>query len=501
MPAFPPDLTKTLTELVDGVLARTGAPGLGLSVFTADDVLLERGFGTRDREAGLPVTPDTIFGVASITKSVTALTTLTLQERGLIGLGDAVGRHLDFGDLWARGEPTVADFLGHTSGLPATPTMTWLRYSSQLNDPVTHRSALEEAKLTLVPGTIGMYPAAGGELSLDAVDAAAASMPDEEALTRLRALATEVGTFGGMARWLGRSATPLAAPGELYSYSNDAFCLVGGMLERVAGAPFPDLARREVLGPLSMTRSRFDLEGVLADPDHSTLYAQGSGGVTPSPAWETTGVMQGGGMLKSTLRDLRAYVRHLMAGGPFVSAMTRPRVSSAPDASYGLGLAIIGGYHGLTIVKHGGSLKGVSSAIGFVPELGVGVVVLCNLGGVPSEQLLVDVVNACADLPLGGAPYAPEPVAQAEPGAAGTADLIGEYLSGEPYGRLRLLADADGGLRVVAGWPEATLPAFVAGPDEVAVAYPDGRRSAVRFLGDGAGKVWSAQAGRVMLRL
>ena len=137
----------------------------------------------------------------------------------------------------------------------------------------------------------------------------------------------------------------------------------------------------------------------------------------------------------------------------------------------------------------------------FVPELAVGVVVLCNLAGVPAEQLLVDVVNACAGLPLGGSPYAPEPGVAADHAAAEHADLIGEYLSGEPYGRLRLLADTDGGLRVVAGWPEAELPAFLAGPDEVAVTYPDGRRSAVRFLRDEAGNVWSAQAGRVMLRL
>lgn len=502
MPAFPNDLTNTLTDLVDALLACTDAPGLGLSVFTADSILLERGFGRRDRESYLPVTPATIFGVASITKSLTALTTLRLRARGLVDLGDPVTRYLDFGSLWRHGPAaTLAHFLSHTSGLPATPTMTWLRHASQLEDPVTAGPALAEAKLTLAPGAIGMPPA-DGPLGLDAVDAAAAAMEDGAALDRLSALAAEVGSFQGMAGWLGRNAPPLAAPGELYSYSNDAFCLVGGILEGVAGAPFAALAEREVLGPLGMRRSRFDLEGVLADADHATLYARdATGAVRRSPAWETTGVMQGGGMLKSTLQDLRAYVRHLLAGGPAVAEMTRPRADSAPGAAYGLGLSVVRDYHGLTIVKHGGSLKGVSSAIGFVPELGVGVVVLCNLAGVPAEQLLVDVVNACAGLPLGGSPYAPEPGVAADHAAAEHADLIGEYLSGEPYGRLRLLADTDGGLRVVAGWPEAELPAFLAGPDEVAVTYPDGRRSAVRFLRDEAGKVWSAQAGRVMLRL
>jgi len=90
MPAFPNDLTNTLTDLVDALLACTDAPGLGLSVFTADSILLERGFGRRDRESYLPVTPATIFGVASITKSLTALTTLRLRARGLVDLGDPV---------------------------------------------------------------------------------------------------------------------------------------------------------------------------------------------------------------------------------------------------------------------------------------------------------------------------------------------------------------------------------------------------------------------------
>ncbi len=505
MPVFPTGLASTLAEVADSVRSESGSPGLGISVFTATDVILERGFGHRDREAALPVTPETVFGVASITKSFTALTALRLRERGLLSLEDEVGRYLPFARLWSDGPPArLHHFLSHASGLPATPTMTWLRAASQAGDPVAAAPTLAEAKLTLAPGVVGMP--GRPPRSLADVDALAAAVSDHEARTRIAALAAQVGSFAGMTAWLDAHVVPLATPGELYSYSNDAFCLVGGVIERVAGAPYARVVEREVLTPLGMRRSRFDLEGVLADPDHATVYARDAGGaVARSPAWQTTGIMQGGGMLKSTLVDLRAYVRHLMAGG--ARELAEPRVASGPGATYGLGLARRDDYHGLTIVSHGGSLKGVSSAIGYSPQLGVGIVILSNLDGVPAEQLLVSVVNACAGLPLDTLAYDPAPHDPApyagSPGATAAGEpgsVLGDYLSGEPYGRMRLYVSEAGELRAAAGWPPLDVPAFMVGPDEVALGYP-ARKAAARVLRDGGSKVWGLQSGRVMRRL
>lgn len=497
MSTFSPSLGRTLAEVAESVRSDADAPGLGVSVFTADEVILERGFGHRDREAGLPVTPETIFGVASVTKSFTALTALALQERAALGLEDDVRRYLPFERLWREGEPArVSHFLSHSSGLPPTPTMTWLRHASQAADPVLAGPTLAEAKLTLVPGTMGM-PGARLE-SLARVDELAAAMGDAEAERRIAALASRVGSFAGMTAWLDEHAEPLAAPGELYSYSNDAFCLVGGIIEQVTDVPFAQAVEREVLAPLGMRRSRFDVEGVLADPDHATLYALGLGGeVERSPLWQTTGVMEAGGMLKSTLADLRAYVRHLMAGGERARALAKPRVESGPGAAYGLGLARRDGYHGLTLLSHGGSLKGVSSAIGHSPQLGVGVVVLCNLEGVPAEQLLVGLVNACAGLPIDSTPYDPSP---AEAAPEDLRPILGDYLSGEPYGRTSLRLSDTGELRAAVGWPPLEVPAFMAGPDEVALVYPV-RKVAARVLRDADGRVWGLQSGRVMRRL
>lgn len=497
MPAFPTGLAGTLAEVAESARSESGSPGLGISVFTATDVILERGFGHRDREAGLPVTPETVFGVASITKSFTALTALALQERGLLSIEDEVGRYLPFERLWSAGAPArLHHFLSHSSGLPPTPTMTWLRHASQANDPVAAAPTLAETKLTLVPGVMGM-PGTPAR-SLTDVDAQAAAIPDDDAERRIAPLASRVASFGGLSSWLDAHALPLAAPGGLYSYSNDAFCLSGGIIEQVAGVPYARAVEREVLTPLGMRRSCFGLEGVLADPDHATVYARDAGGaVVRSPAWQTTGVMQAGGMLKSSLADLRVYVRHLMAGTGRVRELAEPRIVSGPGATYGLGLARRDDYHGLTLVSHGGSLKGVSSAIGYSPQLGVGFAILSNLEGVPAEQLFVKLVNACAGLPIGTVPYDPAP-------AAATPEelqpVLGDYLSGEPYGRTRLYLSDAGELRAEVGWPPLDVPAFMAGQDEVALVYP-ARKVAARVLRDGSGKVWGLQSGRVMRRL
>lgn len=472
-----PGWRKPLEEALAALAERTSAPGLAVTLFDRHDVLLESFFGHRDVEANLPVDADTIFGIASITKSFTALSLLILRDEGRLSLEDPVTDYLPF-TLWRdRQPPMLRHFLEQTSGLPPTPTMTWLRAASQANDPVAAGPTLREALTTVA---------------------------DEEELGRR---AEEVRTFDGLVEYLNREATLVGEPGELFSYSNDGFCLMGGVVERVTGMRFDDFVEKRILEPLGMARSTFDIERVLADDNHSTLYERDESGVVRrSPAWQTTGRMLGGGMLKSTLADLRSYVRlHLdAASGESIPVDVRPgsvREMAAgaawcgPGARYGLGLQRDDDYRGHVVVSHGGGLKGVSSRVAWVPEKGVGVVVLCNLGGVPSERVATMALNAYLGLPLETRSYEPKPLAL---DAAGVQELLGSYASGEPYGRLRLFLNERGELRAATGEPLAEVPAFVAGKDEVALRYA-GYDAPVTFLRR-QGRVWAAHQGLRVLR-
>lgn len=472
-----PNLRDDLAEALAALAERTNAPGLAVTMFDRHEVLLETFIGHRDVEKGLPVDADTIFGVASITKSFTALSLLILRDEGLLSLDDPVTDYLPF-TLWRDAEPpTLRHFLEQTSGLPPTPVMTWLRADSQASDPVTAGPTLREALTTVAT---------------------------EEELARR---AEEVSTLDGLVEYLDREAMLVGEPGELFSYSNDGFCLMGGVVERVTGTPFDRFVEERILVPLGMSRSTFDLEKVLNDPNHSTLYERDEAGVVRrSPAWQTTGRLLGGGMLKSTLADLRAYVRfHLAAasgdavpvgvGSDSVREMAEGAAWCGPGARYGLGLQRDDDYHGHTVISHGGGLKGVSSRMAWVPKLGVGVVVLCNLGGVPSERVATMALNAYLGLPLETRSYEPEPFPM-DDGAL--EEFLGSYASGEPYGRLRLFLNANGELRAATGEPAAEVTAFVAGKDELALQYPE-YDAPVTFLRR-QGRVWAAHQGLRVLR-
>lgn len=471
------------------LMERTDAPGVGVTVFTYDDVLLEEGYGARDVAKGLPITGDTIFGIASITKSFTAMAVQLLAEDGLLTLDDPISDYLPF-TLWEGREPArVRHFLNHTSGLPPAPTMTWLRAASQSGDPVAEGATRAEAL-----STVG-----GGE--------------DEVAR-----LAAEVSTFEGMVRWHNANSELLAEPGQQFSYSNDCFSLMGGVVQRLTGIPFDEFVRRRILLPLGMTRTTFDLDEVLADPNHTSLYDRGLGGeVLYSPEWQTTGIMQGGGMLKSTLADLRTWARTLMAperGGAEKLGISVERVRemamgttwAGVNSEYGLGLRRDDGYAadvtgtGLSIIGHGGSLKGVSSQMEWVPQLGIGVVVLSNLVGLPSSKMTTMAVNAYAGLPVTKSTYEPTPYGGSEAErAAVLSQMLGSYASGEPYGRFRLFQNDAGELRAAVGAPAVEWPALLVSPTEVALLTPE-QLTPVAVLRRSDGSVWGVHQGARVLR-
>jgi CubicO group peptidase (beta-lactamase class C family) len=422
------------------------------------------------------VTEDTIFGVASVTKSFTALAVQTLAARGAVALTDPVSDYLPL-TLWRDTVPaTLEHFLNHTSGLPPLPTMTWLRGPTQAGDPVTDSDAELVAK---------MAAEAGG-------------LPD-------------VSTFDGLVAYLNDAVKLLGPPGRYFSYSNDAFCLLGAVVERVSGMTFSDYVTTTILAPLGMTRSTFDVRQVRADGDHSTLYARDTtGAVRASPQWEDAGVMRAGGALKSTLADLRRYVRFLMDPARATELGLRPEhvrrlgtgsVWSGVGLQYGLGLNEQQAPYGGTVIGHDGGLKGVSSRIGWLPatEHGprVGAVVLTNLAGVPVDLLHFAGINAVSGMPLGARAYVPTTYSPSE---SEYARVLGSYASGEPYGRVRLYRCEDGELRAAVGDPVEDLPAAMVGRDEVAVTGAF-KTFPLRMVLDDAGEVIGVFYGsRVLLR-
>jgi len=403
-------------QFAEAYLARHEAPGAAISIVNRAGSVYRRGFGYRDKEASLSATPSTIFGIASLSKSVTALTALVLQARGALSIDDPVTRHLPgFGYPGLDPDVRVRHLLSHSSGLPPLRALDFAIRPSQVNDPAAVHNRRD-------------YTGA----------------PD-------------VGDYERLLAYMRAGERPaLAPPGQVMSYSNEGVALVGAVIESATGEPFPAVARRLVFEPLGMSHTTFDTKEAQATGESTTLYTR-----TPdrtiirSPVWEEAPAYLGTGFLKASVDDLGRYLSALLAGGRAVGIDERllaellaPRVWSEPGGNYACGWQVRQ-QRGATVIRHGGSLKGVSSHQGFVPELGFGMAILTNLDEVPVKRLWTAALN----LAMGQAPETPLFAADqyVMVGAAGTdgapspATYAGVYASGEPWGRLELVEDATGG--------------------------------------------------------
>src|SRR5919202_5368307 len=134
-------------------------PGLSVVVVDGDQVILSRGYGFADREAGTPMTEDTPVAVASTNKGMTALAMMQLVEQGLVDLDAPVTRYLPnfrMDDERAAGI-TVRQVLSHTAGIPAG-TATDLAQDDQ---------ALQRRVASLASVKLRYAPGSGYEYSLD----------------------------------------------------------------------------------------------------------------------------------------------------------------------------------------------------------------------------------------------------------------------------------------------------------------------------------------------
>jgi len=104
-------------DYVRAQMRRRHIPGLALAVARPDGTILRaRGYGLANVELSVPVTPQTVFEIGSITKQITAAALLLLAEEGRVGLDDPVGKHLpEVPASWAA--VTVRHLLTHTSGI------------------------------------------------------------------------------------------------------------------------------------------------------------------------------------------------------------------------------------------------------------------------------------------------------------------------------------------------------------------------------------------------
>lgn len=297
--------------------------------------IFEFAAGLAHRGLGVPISANTRFGVASITKLPTAIAVLRLVDAGLLRLDQPLAELLPLEQRPKALTPgiTLHHLLSHTSGLA--------NYHDD-NDP-----------------TLASF----------------ISNWDRIPTYHIRRPADMLPLFIDL---------PLvAAPGERYDYNDAGFILAGLVIEAVTGRSFREVTAQEVFEPAGMVDTAF--EALDHEPDRlATGYV--SDAAAPrgwrSNVFNVTAMgMPDGGMI-TTAPDLARLIDALLGGQLLspgqVAAMTTPQGPASASETYGYGCNLVVEAGRVAIIGHGGSDPGVSANLVHYLDAATTIVAICN---------------------------------------------------------------------------------------------------------------------------
>ena len=343
--AFP-----AIERYVADEVARRGFPGVAVGIVIDGELVYAKGFGVADVETKALVDKDSVFRIASLTKSFTAMAVLQLRDEGKLSLDDPAAKYV--------------------------PELVGLRYPTRDAAPITLRNLLGHGA-----GFPEDNPWGDRQLGLSDLD------------------------FSKMMR----EGFPFStSPGSAYEYSNTGFAILGRVITNVSGMDYADHLRTRILSPLGMNRTVLDermvekghlargyrKEGDLLVPEvnlpHGAFGAMG--GLYSSladmaryvayhlSAWPPRDEREAGPVRRSTLREMHVMGR---TTGLFASPGLGDEPPFARASGYSFGLGTFETCEFTRGVSHTGGLPGYGSVIQFLPEYGVGVIAMSNLTYAP----------------------------------------------------------------------------------------------------------------------
>jgi CubicO group peptidase (beta-lactamase class C family) len=325
-----------LKAQVGEILNRWPAVGLAVGVVRNGALEFFHGHGLADIASNTPVTEDTVFRIASITKTFTAIAVMQLWEQGSIDLDAPANEYLRAYKLVpakAAWRPaTVRHLLTHTAGIRE------VLHPSGLLRP---RDLGETVKLGRPVPSLAEYYRGG--LRVD------------------------------------------AEPGSRFTYTDHGFATLGQIVEDVSGLPLDRYLREHVFQPVGMAHTDL-VRSERVGSRLATGYELRSAGATPVSDYEVITV--GGGAAYSTPRDMARYLAALLAGGrgehgpvlqpATLATMFEPNYRPDPRIpGFGLGFFRVD-LDGHLAVEHDGILPGFDSQIFLAARDGVGVMAFAN---------------------------------------------------------------------------------------------------------------------------
>jgi len=341
-------------------LKQFDVPGAAVGV-VKDGAVYVQTFGVRNPDGGLPVTPDTMFYIASITKTFTAMGVCALAEDGRLDLDDRVKSHLPRFDLPDEHDEieekvTIRDLLCHRYGINSAPIVTLDAYTGEITDERYWR-LLKHARVAGEP-----------------------------------------------------------------AYTNVNFTLAGKVIEKVAGMDWRDWLEQRIFQPAGMTRTTGYASRLYDDPNCAIPLEWTPDGFVPTEQRKTDRTMHAAGGLGISAADgARWIVLNLDDGrigaerivsGDLVRSMRDQHAATEPEGSirvmdgFGLGWQT-GEYAGVPLLAHGGGYVGTGAYVALHPEQKAGFFILVNAGGLARGWAQAVAVDCSKTLTGAAPPWSP----------------------------------------------------------------------------------------------
>lgn len=338
--ALPQGYPADLDAYVAKAVRDWEVPGLAIAIVRSDSVLAARGYGVR--ELGRPgrVDENTVFSIASLTKSFTATAAAMLVDEGKMEWDAPARRYLPnlvFRDPYLTQNVSLRDLLSHRTGLHGS-NVAW--------------------QLT--------------------------GLTDRAELVRL-------------ARWL----EPEAPFRTQQVYSNLGYAIAGEAIAAAAGVPYEEVLRRRIFAPLGMRSTTVGDAAAARQPNRVTPHAVIGGVQRPIP-WRNIDIVAAAGAVNSTAADMAQWLRFQLGDGTWqgrrlVSAEglweihspqtvipVTPAMKAARHvrgwAGYGMGWNVMD-YRGHPLLWHSGNAEGQPSIMAILPDDRLGVVIMMNTWG------------------------------------------------------------------------------------------------------------------------
>ena len=330
---------SSLESKVDALFAKWNSldtPGAAVAIVKDGMVIYRKGFGCAQLEYGIPITPSTVFHVASVSKQFTAMAVTMLEAEGKLSADDDIRKYLpelpDFGKTI-----TIRHLLNHTSGLRDQWELLILS-GWRMDDVITQAQIMDRLK---------------------------------------------------------RQKELNFPPGDQYLYCNSGFTLLAEIVSRVSGQSFTDWTRDNIFKPLGMTSTHFHMDHQEIVKNRAYSY-----GGEPGKGFEAAVLNYanaGATSLFTTVEDMANWLRNFdekRVGGAAVldKMLTKGVLNNGKEIPYARGIQV-DEHKGLKMIGHSGGDAGFRSDVIYFPGEKFGVAIFSNLGSFQPGTLTREIAD------------------------------------------------------------------------------------------------------------